>query len=59
MPLFMDVHSMDGDVTVDAVAQAHQADLKTQGQYGVDYQRYRVDEERGKIFCQRSSPAHP
>ena len=36
---------------VDAVAQAHQADLKTQGQYGVDYQRYWVDEERGKIFC--------
>ncbi|MCW2548191.1 MAG: hypothetical protein JWN96_2651 [Mycobacterium sp.] len=56
MPLFMDVHSMDGDVTVDAVAQAHQADLKTQGQYGVDYQRYWVDEEQGKIFCLVSAP---
>lgn len=56
MPLFMDVHSMDGDVTIEAVAECHQADLKTQGSYGVDYQRYWVDEKAGKIFCLVSAP---
>ena len=47
MPLFMDVHSLD-DVTVDAVAQAHQADLATQGPYCVDYKSYWFDEGSGK-----------
>ena len=26
------------------------------GRYGVDYQRYWVDEEHGKIFCLVSAP---
>jgi hypothetical protein len=55
MPLFMDVHSLN-DVTLDAVAHAHEADLKTQGAYGVDYQRYWVDEKQGKIFCLVDAP---
>jgi hypothetical protein len=57
MPLFMDVHTLDGAVTVDAVAQAHLADLKTQGTHGVDYQRYWVDEANGKIFCLVEAPS--
>jgi hypothetical protein len=56
MALFMDVHSLDGAVTVDAVAQAHQADLKTQGTYDVDYKHYWVDETHGKIFCLVEAP---
>ena len=56
MPLFMDIHTMDGPVTADAVAQAHQADLKTQGRYGVDYKKYWVDEKNGKIFCLVEAP---
>jgi hypothetical protein len=55
MPLFMDVHSLN-DVTLDAVSQAHQADLKTQVPYGVDYQRYWVDEKHGKVFCLVDAP---
>lgn len=51
MPLFMDVHSIEGGVSVDDVAKAHAADLETQGDYGVSYLRYRVDEGAGKIFC--------
>ena len=51
MSLFMDVHSIDGGVTVEDVAGAHQADLATQGAYGVNYLKYWVDEEAGKIFC--------
>jgi len=51
MPLFMDVHTIDGGVSPKDVADAHEADLATQGPYGVQYQRYWVDEEAGKIFC--------
>ena len=40
MPTYMDVHTIDGDVSVADVAAAHQADLATQGEYGVDYKRY-------------------
>jgi hypothetical protein len=56
MPLFIDLHTMDGPVGVDDAAQAHQADLKTQGQYGVNYLRYWVDEHHGKIFCLVEAP---
>jgi hypothetical protein len=51
MALFMDIHSMDGGVSAADVANAHKADLETQGQYGVSYLRYWVDESAGKIFC--------
>ena len=56
MPLFMDVHNIEGGVSADDVAGAHQADLATQGAYGVNYQRYWVDEEAGKIFCLVEAP---
>jgi len=51
MPLFMDVHDIEGGVSAADVAQAHQADLETQARYGVSYLRYWVDEGGGKIFC--------
>ena len=51
MALFMDVHTIEGGVSVDDVAEAHKADLETQGQFGVRYLRYWVDEGAGKIFC--------
>lgn len=47
---------MDGPLGVDDVAQAHQADLKRQGQYDVNYLRYWVDEQHGKIFCLVEAP---
>lgn len=56
MPIYMDVHHMDGSVSAADVAQAHQADLETQGQYGVDYKQYWVDEASGKIFCLVDAP---
>ena len=51
MPLYMDVHSLDGAVTGEEVGKAHQADPQTQGSYDVRHLRYLVDGERGKIFC--------
>jgi hypothetical protein len=54
--MFMDIHSLDGPVSLADVAAAHQADLQTQGRYGVDYQHYWVDEEHGRIFCLVEAP---
>ena len=57
MPLFMDVHHMDGGVSIDDVAKAHEADLQTQGDHDVNYLRYWVDEAKGKIFCLVDAPS--
>lgn len=57
MPLFMDMHSIDGGVKADDVAKAHMADLQTQDRFGVRYLRYWVDEGQGKIFCLVDAPS--
>jgi hypothetical protein len=57
MPLFMDVHeSLPEGAGAADVAEAHEADLKTQGQYGVNYLKYWVDEKQGKVFCLVDAP---
>lgn len=57
MPLFMDVHETlpEGAGSAD-VANAHQADLKIQSEYGVNYVRYWLDEKARKIFCLVEAP---
>jgi hypothetical protein len=57
MPLYMDIHSIEGGVAVDDVVKAHMADLQTQGKYDVSYLRYWVDEARGRIFCLAEAPS--
>lgn len=49
MPLFMDIHKNVG-AGIDEVKAAHERDLETQTEYGVDYKKYWVDEENGTIF---------
>jgi len=57
MALFMDVHEQLPDgATAGDVANAHEADLATQGQYGVNYRQYWVDEANGKVFCLVEAP---
>ena len=56
MPLFMDTHTIQGGVAASDVAAAHDADLQTQDAHGVNYLRYWVDEEAGKIFCLVEAP---
>ncbi|HET7483292.1 MAG TPA: DUF4242 domain-containing protein [Actinomycetota bacterium] len=56
MPLYMDVHNIEGGVTLDDVKKAHQADVETQGEHGVNYLKYWVDESQGKIFCLVEAP---
>jgi len=38
------------------VEEAHAKDLRRQGKYGVNFQKYWLDEEKGTIFC-LSDPA--
>jgi hypothetical protein len=56
MPLYMDVHTVEG-ATAEAVAGAHEKDLQVQGQHGVQYLRYWIDESQGKIFCLVEAPS--
>lgn len=56
MPLYMDVHNIEGGVAAGDVEKAHQADLEIQGRYGVEYRRYWVAQEEGKIFCLVDAP---
>lgn len=55
MPTYIDIHDIRG-VTAEAVAKAHQADLETQGKYGVNYLKYWVNESCGKVFCLVDAP---
>ena len=57
MPLYMDVHRLDGPVSADDVAKAHMADLQVQDKYDVTYQRYWVDESTSTIFCLVEAPS--
>ena len=57
MPLYMDIHHIDGGVSVEDVVKAHKADLQVQGKHDVSYLRYWVDEDRGKIFCLAEAPS--
>jgi hypothetical protein len=57
MTLFMDVHEkLPEGATAADVAAAHQADLNVQGQYGVQYRQYWVDEKNGQVFCLVEAP---
>jgi hypothetical protein len=57
MPLFMDVHeNLPEGAGAKDVAEAHKADVQTQEKYGVNYMRYWVDENDGKVFCLVEAP---
>jgi len=50
--LFLDVHDLGpGKVTAAAVADAHKKDLATQGEFDVNFIKYWVDEQAGKVYC--------
>ncbi len=57
MPLYMDVHhELPEGATAKDVADAHMADLQTQGKFGVNYINYWLDEKSGKVFCLVDAP---
>jgi hypothetical protein len=54
--LYIDVHNLEpGKVTFDAVMDAHHKDLATQGKYGVQFHKFWIDEEKGKVYCLSSA----
>ena len=61
MPLYMDVHTIEGGVAEADVADAHAADLTKQDAHDVKYLRYWVDQEAGKIsaWSRRRAPTPP
>ena len=55
MPLYMDIHTIEG-LTPEALAQAHAADVAEQGKHGVEYVKYWVNQDTGKVFCLCHAP---
>jgi hypothetical protein len=54
---FLDVHELGaGNVTAQAVAEAHEKDLAKQDQFQVNFIQYWVDEKTGKVFCLSEAP---
>jgi class 3 adenylate cyclase len=56
MPLFMDIHTVDG-ATAKEIADAHLADVGVQDRYQVEYLKYWFNEECGKLFCLVEAPS--
>ena len=56
MPLYMDIHKLPEGTSPDDIAQAHYADLRTQGKYDVEYVKYWSNHECGKLFCLVHAP---
>jgi class 3 adenylate cyclase len=56
MPMYMDIHEVPG-ATPEAVARAHEADLAHQGEHGVEYLKYWVNENTGTVFCLCKAPS--
>jgi hypothetical protein len=57
MAKFMDVHSGFVGVTAEQLADAHDADLKIEGEEGVHFERAWLDSESGKVFCLSTGPS--
>ena len=55
MPLYMDRHYIE-DGTRNAIADAHEKDLKIQHKHGVQFLTYWFDEERCTTFCLVDAP---
>lgn len=54
---YLDVHELGaGNVTAEAVAEAHKKDLAVQKKYGVNFINYWVDVKTGTVFCLSEAP---
>ena len=56
MPLYMDHHRKVEGLTADAVGKAHEADMKIQDEFGVNYINYWFDEASGQVWCLVDAP---
>ncbi|WP_062205649.1 DUF4242 domain-containing protein [Demequina salsinemoris] len=56
MPKYMDVHNIAGGIDAATVAAIHAKDLEHQKAHGVQFLKYWLDEEQGKVFCLSEAP---
>ena len=57
MPLYLDIHKHVPGLTRDALAAAHEQDLKVQKKHNVDYLQYWYNEGEGTVFCLVRAPS--
>ena len=55
MPMYIDVHRLEG-LTVDDIASAHERDVAVQEKHGVQYVKYWLNDQQGKVFCLCTAP---
>jgi class 3 adenylate cyclase len=55
IPLFIDIHDIAG-ATLEQIADAHVKDQAVEGDFGVTYLKYWLNEARGKVFCLCTAP---
>jgi class 3 adenylate cyclase len=55
MPTYLDIHDVPGVMPGDA-ERAHNLDLHIQDKHGVNYVKYWLNQEQGKIFCLCTAP---
>jgi class 3 adenylate cyclase len=56
MPMYLDRHDAPG-ITAEELAQAHRLDTEIQEKYGVRYNTYWFDPDRGTVFCLAEGPS--
>lgn len=56
MPLYIDYHQLEGDLTIEDVRKAHKTDLANQEEYGVRYLQFWVNEKAAMVFCLIEGP---
>ena len=56
MPMYLDRHDSPG-VTAEELAEAHRLDTEIQEKYGVHYNTYWFDPDRGTVFCLAEGPS--
>jgi hypothetical protein len=57
MATFMDVHEGFVGATAKDLTEAHNADLKIEGEEGVHFEHAWLDPESGKAFCLSTGPS--
>ncbi|HWZ91068.1 MAG TPA: DUF4242 domain-containing protein, partial [Polyangiaceae bacterium] len=55
MPLYIDIHDIQ-DISPEAIAEAHEADLAVQQKHGVNYIKYWLNEDKRRVFCLCTAP---
>ena len=55
MPLFIDIHELSG-VTPEQIADAHVLDKAIEGDFGVTYVKWWLNQAGGKLFCLCEAP---